>query len=83
MLEFNPDKRPTAKMLLAHSMFDDIRIKNLEDDPSTLIDIEIDHDGVINYDTSEISEESMGLEDYRKILIKEFDLISTLTQENV
>jgi serine/threonine protein kinase len=35
MLEFNPDKRPTAKMLLAHSLFDDIRVKNLEDNPAT------------------------------------------------
>jgi len=44
MLQFNPYNRPTAKELLKHKMFDEIRNDDCEHSASYRINIDIDND---------------------------------------
>jgi hypothetical protein len=63
LLEFNPYFRPTARELLKHSLFDDIRIKENEVSADYKIIIEIDNKYPQNYQyghSSKVIEEIMN-----------------------
>ena len=55
MTEFNPYFRPTAKELLKHKIFDDIRLESIESDAPYKILVDIDRDEYLkpNYDDDE------------------------------
>jgi hypothetical protein len=58
-------------------MFDSIRVKNLEDDAPYKVWCEIDKKGAFNYGSEKIMKSNLSMEEYRKIFIKELNLITT------
>ena len=50
MLQFNPNKRSTAVQLLSLPIFDDIRLKELENRSGPKIKLSIDAEGFLDYE---------------------------------
>lgn len=53
LLEFNPNKRVSAKDCLEFKIFDDIRCKTLEQCAKKQIILDLDQSGSFDYDTGE------------------------------
>ena len=52
LLEFNPYFRPSAKELVAHPFFDDIRVVSNEHSSKEKLTLDVDKDENFNPDTS-------------------------------